>query len=400
MDWTLINRLVGELNDSLVAVRHDLHQHPELGFEEERTQGVIRDWLVQHGFSPRESAGTGLVADLNPQSAGPTIALRADMDALPMEEETDLPYRSVHPGRAHKCGHDGHTTILMGAAAVLSQIKDSVPGNVRLLFQPAEEGVRGGGARVLVDEGALSDVDEVYGLHSWPAWPKGELRVAAGPVMAQVHRFDIAITGVGGHGSQPQICRDPIIAAAHMITALQTVVSRGMGSDGGAVLSVCCVDAGTTHNVIPDTADLKGTIRTFSASATERVLERLREVVSGSAASFGVSAELEIEEGFPVLENNAECAAAVARIGEQVLGEGKVTDAELPMAGGEDFAYYALARPSAFFFLGAKIGDEDTPTCHHPDFDFDDDLIQVGMELFLRIVEDRLNVLGRRGSPG
>jgi amidohydrolase len=273
-------------------------------------------------------------------------------------------------------------------------MRESLPGNVRLLFQPAEEGVRGGGARVMIDEGALSEVAEVYGLHSWPAWPKGELRVAAGPMMAQVHRFDVTVTGIGGHGSQPQTCRDPIVAAAHMITALQTVVSRGIGSDGGAVLSVCCIQAGTTDNVIPDSAVFKGTIRTFSASATERVLERLDEVVAGTAQTFGVDAELEIDEGFPVLNNDADCAAAVARVGEQVLGEGKVSALDLPMAGGEDFAYYALERPSAFFFLGAKRGDEDTPTCHHPDFDFDDDLIPVGIEIFLRIVEARLAAKG------
>jgi amidohydrolase len=390
MNWSDITRDIEALREDLIAIRHDLHRHPELGFEERRTQGVVREWLERHGYAPTDSAGTGLVADLKPGSSGPTIALRADMDALPMDETTDLPYRSTVPGCAHKCGHDGHTTILMGTAAVLARHRNTIGGNVRLLFQPAEEGVDGGGAQVMVREGALDDVDEVYGLHSWPGWPKGELRVAPGPVMAQVHTIDIVVRGTGGHGSQPQICRDPIVAACHLVTSLQTVVSRGLGYEGGAVLSICSFSAGTTHNVIPDDARLSGTIRTFTASTAERVLERLNEVLRGTASTFGVEVELEIDDGFPVLVNDPGCAEVVARVGEQVLGAGSVSSRDLPMAGGEDFAYYAQRCPSAFFFLGAKIEGEDTPTCHHPDFDFDDDLIPVGIEMFLRIVEDRL----------
>ncbi|MCP4899468.1 MAG: amidohydrolase [bacterium] len=378
------------LRETLIAVRHDLHAHPEIGFEEHRTQKVVREWLHKFGYTPRDSAGTGLVADLCPDSKGPTIALRADMDALPMEETTDLPYRSVNPGRAHKCGHDGHTTILMGAAAALAQCRDTLDGNVRLLFQPAEEGVRGGGARVMVDEGALEGVSEVYGLHSWPAWPKGELRVAAGPVMAQVHTFYISVRGKGGHGSQPQSSRDPILASSHLVTSLQSVVSRGLGFEGGAVVSVCSFNAGTTSNVTPDDARLSGTIRSFSKPTSERVLERMREITQGTANTFGVEVEFEVEEGFPVLVNNSECAEVVARIGEKVLGQGAVSSRDLPMAGGEDFAYYAQNKPSVFFFLGAGIEGEDTPTCHHTDFDFDDDLIPVGIEFFLRIIADRL----------
>ncbi len=374
----------------LVKIRHDLHQHPELGFEEKRTQGIIRTWLEDHGYSPSDSAGTGLVADLNPRRDGPTIALRADMDALPMGEGGDVPYRSKYPGRAHACGHDGHTAILMGTAALLARHRESFDGNVRLLFQPAEEGVRGGGATVMVAQGALEGVDEVYGLHSWPGWPKGELRVAAGPLMAQVLTFDITVRGKGGHGSQPQICRDPIVAASHLVSAIQTVVSRGLGFEGGAVVSVCKFQAGTTHNVIPDEAVLSGTIRTFDEATTERVLERLHEVTKGTEHSFGVQVDLEIDSGFPVLYNDPGCAEVVARIGKQMLGENAVSAKDLPMAGGEDFAYYAQNRPSAFFFLGAQIEGEDTPVCHHPDFDFDDDLIPVGIELFLRIVSERL----------
>lgn len=390
MNWKSIRKDVEAISKNLVEIRHDLHQHPELGFEETRTQDIVRTWLEEHGYSPTDSAGTGLVADLNPRKDGPTIALRADMDALPMEEGGDLPYRSNDPGRAHACGHDGHTTILMGTAALLAKYRETFDGNVRLLFQPAEEGVRGGGATVMVAQGALEGVDEVYGLHTWPGWPKGELRVAAGPVMAQVQTLDVTVRGKGGHGSQPQVCRDPIVAASHLVSAIQTVVSRGLGYEGGAVVSVCSFQAGTTHNVIPDEAVLSGTIRTFDKTTSELVCERLREVARGTACSFGVQVDLEIDSGYPVLFNDSACADVVARIGEQVMGEGTVSAKDLPMAGGEDFAYYAQNRPSAFFFLGAQLEGEDTPLCHHPKFDFDDDLIPLGIELFLRIVADRL----------
>ncbi len=391
MNWNDIKRDINDLHETLTAIRRDLHQHPELGFEEHRTQGVVLEWLKAHGYTPRISAETGVVADLDPDASGTTIALRADMDALPMDESTDLPYHSVNPGRAHKCGHDGHTTMLLGTAAILAKHRDAIKGNVRLIFQPAEEGVRGGGARVIVAEGGLDGVAEVYGMHSWPDWPARELRVVHGPVMAQTNAFFVHVTGRGGHGSQPQICRDPIVAAAHLVTSIQTVVSRGLGAEGGAVVSVCSFHAGTTNNVIPGETTLSGTIRTFDHTATERVLERLHEVVQGTATTFGVDIELEIEDGFPVLINDPACAEVVARVGEQVLGPGSVSSRDLPMAGGEDFAYYAQDRPSAFFFIGAGRPGEDTPGCHHPDFDFDDDLIPVGIELFLRIVADRLS---------
>lgn len=371
----------------LVEIRHDLHRHPELGFEEHRTQKLVRNWLERWGYAPKTSAETGLVADLRPDHPGPTIALRADLDCLPMDEHTPLPYRSVHAGRAHKCGHDGHTTMLMGVAAVLAEHRDLVPGNVRLLFQPAEEGVRGGGARVMVEEGVLAGVREVYGLHNWPGYPYGEIRVRAGAIMAQTHGLRIDIVGVGGHGSQPQHCRDPIVAGAHLVAALQTVVSRGLGSEGGAVVSICQFHAGSTNNVIPGHANLAGTIRSFDPVVSRRVLERIREVAQGIARTFGVEIDLELDHGYPVLVNDAGCAAAVERVARNVAG--RVSALELPMAGGEDFAYLAQACPGAYFFIGTGT-DETTPGCHHPDFDFDDRIIPLGMEMFLGLVEDRL----------
>jgi len=379
----------------LREIRHDLHRHPELGFEEHRTQARVRAWLEGLGYSPRDCAETGLVADLHPDREGPCIALRADLDCLPMVETTPLPYRSVHEGRAHKCGHDGHSAILMGVASLLAERRGQIEGNVRLLFQPAEEGVRGGGAKVMVAEGALEGVDEVYGLHNWPPFGHGEVRVCAGTTMAQTRELEITVVGKGGHGSQPQDCRDPIVAAAHLVTALQTVVSRGVGSEGGAVVSICRFTAGHTHNVIPDQAELEGTLRCFDETVGKRVVARIEEIVSGIATSFGVEATLSMSRGYPVLVNDTGCAEAVVRVAREVVGPSRVSDAGLPMAGGEDFAYLAQAIPGAYFFLGAGQPGADTPGCHHPDFDFDDRLIPIGMRMFLGLVDDRLGTLRR-----
>jgi amidohydrolase len=390
--WTddEIEALLPELRE----IRHDFHRHPELGFAEHRTQARVRAWLEAHGYAPRDCAGTGLVADLHPDRPG--MALRADLDCLPMTETTALPWRSIHEGRAHKCGHDGHTTILMGVAAVLARHRDRVPGNVRLLFQPAEEGVDGGGARVMVAEGALAGVDEVYGLHNWPQFPRGELRVKAGPIMAHARELDIAVVGKGGHGSQPQECRDPVVAAAQLVVALQTVVSRGLGCDGGGVVSICRFAAGSAHNVIPERAELGGTVRSFDHAVDERLLSRIHEVASGVAAAFGVEVEVTITDGYPLLVNDERCAEAVRAVGERVLGPGRVSSTALPMAGGEDFAYYAQAVPGAYFFLGAGRPGEATPGCHHPEFDFDDELIPIGMRMFLGLVHDRVAATARR----
>jgi amidohydrolase len=382
---------IERLRPELERIRHDIHQHPELGFEEHRTHQIVADWLTARGYTPQTCAGTGIVADLHPDRHGTTqtIALRADLDCLPMPETTDLPYRSVHDGRAHKCGHDGHTTVLMGVAAILADHRDEIAGNVRLLFQPAEEGVDGGGAQVMVREGALEHVSEVYGLHNWPPFPKGRIGIVPGPMMAQTFTIRFMIHGVGGHGSEPQRCRDPIVAGAHLVVALQTAVSRGLGYAGGAVLTIGKFAAGTTDNVIPETAELLGTIRTFSEEVSDRILERVREITAGVSVTFGVKIKVTLTNGYPVLVNDVGCAEAVARVGRQVVGEEGVSGEGLPIAGGEDFAYFAKEVPAAYFLVGS--GEEGgSPGCHHPDFDFSDAIIPTAMEMFLGLVEDRL----------
>lgn len=390
-------RGISSMLPELIEIRHDIHRHPELGFEEVRTQRLVREFLEARGYAPVDCARTGLIADLEPGEP-PAIALRADLDCLPMQEETDLPYRSVHEGRAHKCGHDGHTTILLGVADALAKARDRVAKNVRLLFQPAEEGVEGGGAKVMVEEGALEGVGEVYGLHNWPGFDKGTVLVRPGPMMAQVHEIHLDIEGVGGHGSQPHRCRDPIVAGAELVNALQTLVSRELGHEGGAVVSICAFSAGTTHNVIPARAHLKGTVRTFRPEVTERVVRRLREIVEGVGRASGTKMSLDLIEGYPVLMNAETCAEAVTRVARRVAGPDRVTSVGLPIAGGEDFAYMARAVPGAYFFLGAQKPGQETPACHHPDFDFDDDLIELGIRMFLGLVEDRVTIACEPGS--
>lgn len=381
---------IDTLVPELVEARHDIHKHPELGFEETRTQAKIKAYLEDLGYAPCVSAETGLVADVRPDLGAPPLALRADIDCLPMQEHTDLSYKSVHDGRAHKCGHDGHTAVLLGVATLLAERRDALTANVRLLFQPAEEGVRGGGAKVMVAEGALEGVKEVYAMHNWPGYPHGQVRVRGGVMMAATAEFDVVVKGVGGHGSQPQHCRDPIVAAAAMVSALQTVVSRGVSSDGGAVVSVCTFHGGKAHNVIPESVTFGGTIRTFDPVLSNQIFARIKEIVNGTASALGVDAVLDLRPNYPVLVNDETCAQAVARVAESIVGPQRVTSAELPMAGGEDFAYMAQAIPAAYFFLGTGNPELTTPVCHHPDFDFDDAIIPLAIRMFVGLVEDRL----------
>ena len=408
--WPHLDADLRELTPKLRELRHDIHQHPELGFEEHRTQRLVRRWLEGLGYAPRDCARTGLIADLPPDpnaaaSAGesgatlpPSIALRADLDALPMREDTDLPYRSVHDGVAHKCGHDGHTAILLGTAALLARHRAQIPGRVRLIFQPAEEGVDGGGARVMVDEGALDGIDEVYGLHNWPGFPKGQVRVVPGPTMAQVYEFETVIRGEGGHGSQPQRCRDPIVAGSALVQALQTLVSRELAPSDAAVVSVGAFHAGKANNVIPGSARLRGTVRCFDPRVGVRIERRFREICDGIAAAYGVEIEPGLRAEYPVLVNEAGCAAAVARVAGRVVGHTRVSGDELPMTASEDFAFFTQRTPGAYFFLGAgrldlADGTKATPGCHHPDFDFDDDLIPLGVRMFMGLVADRMGLV-------
>lgn len=375
----------------LVAIRHDLHAHPELGFEEFRTSEIIAKELKSLGLSPMVCAEPGLYADLRPDLLGQndSIALRADMDCLPMHEHTDLPYCSTYPGKAHKCGHDGHTAILLGVARMLAPKRDALLRNVRLVFQPAEEGARGGGAKYMVAQGLLNEVAEIYGLHNWPPYPRGELRVKEGPVMAELCDFAITVKGVGGHGAQPQDSVDPIVAAAALVQQVDGMARGCLGSQGGGVISITKFISGTANNIIPEQAHLEGSMRFFNEVLANRMRKRLQGICDGVATSYGLEVKLDLLDSYPLLCNEARCVETVKAAAAEVPGIDSISEAGLPRAGSEDFAYFALERPAAYFFLGSGVPGQVTPGCHHPDFDFDDGLIEKGVRVFCEIVRRR-----------
>jgi amidohydrolase len=372
----------------LVELRHRIHRWPEPGFEEVRTQAAIVAALREAGLAPRACGGTGVIVDLG-GGGGPSIALRADIDCLRMTEaNAALPWRSERPGYAHMCGHDGHTATLVGLARLLAGVQDRLPGRVRLLFQPAEEGP--GGAPVMIAEGALDGVHEVYGMHNWPSAPLGALRTIAGPCMATVAEFTVEVRGKGVHASQPQDGRDPVLAAAHLITALQSIVSRNVHYQDRVVVSVTQVHGGEVFNVIPDTTTLGGTIRALSEEAYRVIVERMQAVVAGTTAALGCTAELKVTRMYPVLVNAPAPTELVERVGRAVLGD--VSTDMLPMLGAEDFAYFLEQRPGCFFFLGGGEPGRSNAMCHATDFDYNDRLIGIGVRFWVKLVEARMGV--------
>eukprot|EP01105_Mastigella_eilhardi_P014122 TRINITY_DN3210_c0_g1_i1.p1 TRINITY_DN3210_c0_g1~~TRINITY_DN3210_c0_g1_i1.p1 ORF type:complete len:421 (-),score=120.21 TRINITY_DN3210_c0_g1_i1:41-1267(-) len=382
------------LQPALEAVRHKLHAWPEAAFEEHATQAALRDFLRERAPSVaaamRPCASTGWVVDLcKPGTAcTKTVALRADMDGLKMTEgNACLPYRSTNDGRAHMCGHDGHMTMLLGAAVLLSEALERFPegGRVRLLFQPAEEDI--GGASVMIKEGALDGVDEIYGAHAWGEFPLGELRVKSGPVMAHVQLFDMTIKGKGGHASAPHLTVDPVVAACQTVVALQSIVSRNVNPLHPAVLSVPMIHGGSVNNVIPDQVMLAGTVRTYDAEACETITRRFNEVVEGTCRAMGATADINLRSLYPALVNSEGPAARVQKVAERVMGPGAVSAASLPMMSAEDFAFYTRVVPGAFYFIGNQ--DAQHPCLNHQtNFDYNDALICPGVELFVRLVED------------
>jgi len=389
----------------LVDLRHTLHSNPELAFQEHETQKRLETILREAGYTEiKKCAQTGLVVDLKGKGPrrelSPTsppspsvVALRGDIDCLPMTEGNHhLPYRSKQPGRAHMCGHDGHTTILAGAALLLKKVDEKLPSNfsVRFLFQPAEEGP--GGAKPMIEEGALDNVDEVYGLHNFPLIPLGEISIADGPVAAHLTTLYIDVIGKGGHGSQPQVAVDPILAASHIITSLQSIISRNIHPKEQSVISICQIHAGTTHNVIPDVCSLTGTIRDFDSGVSDLIQQRIIDIAQNTAKSFGATAKVRFEPLYPVLVNSPKETNHMIRVGKKVLGEGKVSSKLLPILGAEDFSYFTEKVPGCFFGLGRGEEGRTNAMCHSTQFDFNDKSIPVGIELWVRLIEDRFGV--------
>ena len=386
-----ISPSVRAVEDQVIAIRRDLHQHPELGFHEVRTSQVVADRLAAIGLQPRTGiARTGVTALIEGQAGdGPTVLLRADMDALPVQETNDVPYKSTIDGKMHACGHDGHTAILLGVAEILQQQRAELRGRVKVLFQPAEE--EPGGARPMIDEGVLDDpkVDYAFGLHLWSPLPTGCVGVSAGPIMASSDVLEIEIRGAGGHAAMPSICIDPVVVAAQMVSGIQSIVSRNVGPLDPAVVSVTEIHAGHAFNVIPDLATLRGTARTFSDSVREVIERRLGVMVPKIAEAFGASASLHYRRGYPVTVNDEAMAELVRRAATEVVGDG-VVGLE-PILGAEDFAYFLQRVPGCFFMVGIRNDAKHAGAPHHnPRFDIDEDALAVAMETMLRVTRQAL----------
>ncbi|HEY3320506.1 MAG TPA: amidohydrolase [Planctomycetota bacterium] len=368
----------------LIDIRRDLHRHPETAFEEVRTGGLVADFCERLGLSVRRNvAKTGVIATLNPDASRPALALRADMDALPIQEESDIPYRSENPGKGHLCGHDTHTTMLLGAAKILASLKAKIPFPIRFIFQPAEEIPRGG-AELLIEEGLFSGIDEIFGLHINPLIPVGTLGLHSGPVMASMDKFEIDVHGVGGHGAMPHLTRDPVLAAAEIITSLQGIVARRVDPLESAVVSVCQINAGCAFNVIPSNVSIVGTARSLSPVMRENLARWIEQIACGVAQAHNQSVDVRYTRGTPVLANRDECVTKMAQ-SFRALG-GSVMDIK-PTMGGEDFAFYTERVPGCFGFLGAGDGTPATAHCfHNPRFNIDEKALAWGSALFVQLV--------------
>lgn len=377
----------------LRAIRHDIHAHPELAFQENRTADLVADRLASWGIEVhRGLAKTGLVGVVKGRKTGSgrAIGLRADMDCLPMHETGTVPYKSTHAGRMHACGHDGHTTMLLGTARYLAETRH-FDGTAYLIFQPAEEG--GGGGKVMVEEGLFErfPANEVYAVHNWPGLPPGQMSVRPGPVMAATDEIVIMVRGKGGHAAMPQLTVDPVVLSAQVISALQTIASRNVNPMDAIVVSVCSMETSQTgvFNVIPDFVKLIGTVRTFRPETRDLAESRIKQIVSGISTALGGRAEIEYKRGYPSTINTEREAAFAAKVGERVFGKGNVfTDAE-PTMGGEDFSYMLQACPGAYVFLGQGGG----PTgcfLHNPGYDFNDEVIPLGAGYLAALVEESL----------
>lgn len=377
-----LRELIQEQAERVIGFRRDLHRIPETGFNERKTAAYVADRLRTLGLEVRaDVAATGVVGLLRGPSEGKTLMLRADMDALPITEATNLPFSSSHPGVMHACGHDAHMAMVLGAAAALGDI-EGWRGNVKCVFQPAEEGP--GGARPMVEAGVLENpkVDFCLGAHLWPGVPSGHIGVRAGPIMAAMDRFDLKIIGKGGHGAMPHLCVDALEIGTQVVAALQRIVSRKMNPLSPTVVTVGSFHSGKAFNVIPAEADLSGTTRTFDRSIWRSWPERLEEVIGGVCRGMGAQYVFRYSRGYPPTVNDAGMAEVVRRCAEAVVGAQAVVEPELTM-GGEDMSFYLEKVPGCFFFVG--VGREAGPPLHSPSFDFDEAALAAGVETLCRV---------------
>ncbi len=377
-----------ELLPEITEWRHDFHQHPELLFDVQRTAARVAELCREFGCDDVVCGigRTGVVAVIKGKSdtSGRVVGLRADMDALPIIEQTGLDYASKTPGKMHACGHDGHTAMLLGAAKYLAETRN-FDGTAVMIFQPAEEG--GGGGREMVADGMMDrfGIQEVYGMHNMPGIPVGQFAIRAGAMMAAADTIEIVVTGKGGHAAKPHDCIDTTLVAAHLIVALQTIASRGVDPLKQVVVSVCVVETDSTaHNVIPQVVKLKGTVRTMDFAVQDFVERRINEIAAGTAMAFGAKAEVTYSRGYPVTVNAEENTRFAAEVAQAVSG--KVDTDIPPLMGAEDFSYMLLERPGAYIFMG----NGDTAMVHHPAYNFDDDAIPFGSSWYAGMVESRM----------
>jgi amidohydrolase len=383
----IVNR-VADLHNEIAGWRRDIHAHPELQFDVHRTAGAVADLLKSFGCDEVVPGigRTGVVGVIRGRKPGKkVVGLRADMDALPLEEETGLPYKSTVPGKMHACGHDGHTAMLLGAAKYLAETRNFA-GTAVVIFQPAEEG--GGGGREMVKDGLMSrfGIYEVYGMHNYPGLPAGEFAIRPGSMMAAADHIEIAIEGKGGHAARPHLAIDTVLVGAQIINQLQSIVSRNVDPLESGVVSICMFQAGYADNVIPQHARLRGTARSLKPEVRDLLQKRIGEVAEGTARLYGATAKVSYHRGYPVLVNHARETAFAAEVAREIVGDTKVDTDLAPVMGAEDFSYMLEERPGAFIF----VGNGDSAGLHHPAYNFNDEVIPVGTSYWVRLTETAL----------
>lgn len=377
---------IDKITPEIVALRHELHQHPEIRFEEEWTSDRVCAFLDAIGvpFERGYAKGTGIVATITGEGPG-CVALRADIDALEIDEETDLPYASTIPNRMHACGHDGHTAILCGVAKTLSAHKDQLRGRVKLVFQPGEE--VGGGGRFMVDEGAIDDVDAIFALHGWPTMPVGQIAVRDGCMMARAQEFEIIVTGKGCHAADPASGVDPVLVAAHITTALQSIVSRELNPWDSGVVTVGHIAGGSATNIIPETAMLRGTMRALNDATAMHIESSVQRIAQDVARAFRAdSAFRTINVAYPPVVNDVAATDHVRDVARDIIGADRIVEVEQPYMGAEDFSFFLNKKPGSYFWIGVNPNeDEPYPSLHSPRYDFTDATVPIAIDLMANV---------------
>jgi len=379
-----------QLTEMLISIRRNLHEHPELSYEEFETTKTIKNWLDEKNITIiNSSLETGVIAEISGNSSGPIIAIRADIDALPIQEETNLPYTSKIPGKMHACGHDFHTAAIIGAAYLLKEKESSLSGTVRFIFQPAEESSNG--ACKVIEAGHLHGVQAIFGMHNKPDLPVGTIGIKDGPLMAGVDRFEIEIHGVGTHAAVPDAGVDPIVASSQIVMALQTIVSRNISSSHNAVVSVTNIHSGNTWNVIPEKATLEGTVRTFQAETREKIPALMERIIKGVSDALGVKTEFRFYPGPPTVHNDKTLTNLSIQIAEQMNLN---VISPTPSMAGEDFSFYQQEIPGSFVFMGTS----GTHEWHHPAFTVDEQALPISAEYFALLAEKAIHQLAHTKS--